>query len=184
MTKNVIIAAAVVSGCLNTGNPPNGDAQVSPANVRYLCVGMESSKRFGSCPGCEKDATSLSHLLSSKLGYTGDTLVSSQATKASVVDKLKRGVESTPEDGLFMFLYSGHGGQEKLGGAERDGSDNYDEYLCLYDTYMLDDEIWEIVSKCKGRVFMYFDACHSATMYRSVSSEIRIGKSEAEDGNI
>ena len=34
----------------------------------------------------------------------------------------------------------------------------------------LDDEIWEIVSKCKGRVFMYFDACHSATMYRSVAS--------------
>jgi hypothetical protein len=46
---------------------------------------------------------------------------------------------------------------------------------------MLDDEIWEIVSKCRGRVFMYFDACHSATMYRSVAADLRprSGKGEA-----
>jgi hypothetical protein len=31
---------------------------------------------------------------------------------------------------------------------------------------MLDDDIWESVSKAKGRVVMIFDCCHSATMFR------------------
>ena len=44
---------------------------------------------------------------------------------------------------------------------------------------MLDDEIWEIVSKCRGRVFLYFDACHSATMYRSVASDAKIAEASA-----
>jgi hypothetical protein len=136
---------------------------------------MEHSGRFGDCTGCELDARRLTNMIKAQ-GYSGETLVSDKATKSDVVKKLKAGIESTPEDGLFMFFYSGHGGQEYLGGKEPDGSDRQDEYLCLYDTYMMDDEIWDIVSKCRGRVFLYFDACHSATMYRSVKYELAAKK--------
>ncbi len=167
--KELIIMAAAVSGCINSGVVAPATPAESPT---YLCVGMERSARFGECPGCALDAKRLSSLMSNEFGYTGDLLISEQATKDKVVAKLKEGVERTPEDGLFLFFYSGHGGQEALGGKEPDGADRKDEYLCLYDKHMLDDEIWEIVSKCRGRVFMYFDACHSATMYRSVSSEL------------
>lgn len=178
--KMLILAAAVVSGCINNGNvaTDNTDPQAQGGSVRYLCVGMENSARFGACPGCKRDATRLSELMSGKFSYQGDTLISDRATKSAVVSKLKTGIESTDENGLFLFFYSGHGGQEYLGGKEPDGADRQDEFLCLYDTYMLDDEIWEIVSKCKGRVFMYFDACHSATMYRSVASELRLTEKE------
>lgn len=139
--------------------------------VRYLVVGMESSSRFGSCLGCAIDAKRMNNLLSDAFGYKGDMLISSQATKAAVVAKLKDGIEQTPANGMFIFCYSGHGGQEYLGGKEPDGAERQDEYLCLYDTYLQDDEIWSIISKRKGRVFLYFDACHSATMYRSVASD-------------
>ena len=179
-----IIAAATLSGCVGclNNNPPT-DPQSDPepevvaeevktgGPARYLCVGMEVSKRFGSCSGCAIDARQINTLLSKVFGYPGDMLISEQATKAAVVTKLREGIEATPEDGLFLFCYSGHGGQEYLGGQEPSGAERKDEYLCLYDTYMQDDEIWDIVSKCKGRVFMYFDACHSATMYRSVASD-------------
>jgi hypothetical protein len=130
---------------------------------------MEKSQRFGECLGCEIDARHLSYLMSQIFGYNGTTLISEQATKAAVVAKLKEGIECTGEDGLFLFFYSGHGGQEHLGYKEPNGADRMDEYLCLYDSHMLDDEIWDIVSRCRGRVFLYFDACHSATMYRTVS---------------
>lgn len=173
--KSLILAASLISGCIGsengTGANPVQHTHGFPENVSYMCVGMESSQRFGSCPGCEIDANSLDSLMK-LFGYKGEVLISGQATKEAVVGKLKDGIERTSEDGLFLFFYSGHGGQEYLGGKEPDGSDGMDEYLCLYDTHMLDDEIWDIVSKCKGRVFLYFDACHSATMYRSVGKPV------------
>jgi hypothetical protein len=138
---------------------------------------MEVSKRFGECPGCQSDAVYLSSLMDG-LGYKGTLMISSEATKAAVVEKLKEGIDSTPEGGLFLFFYSGHGGQEYLGGKEPDGADREDEYLCLYDSHMMDDEIWIIVSRCKGRVFLYFDACHSATMYRSVASDLKVSSGD------
>lgn len=179
---SLLLAAGCVNyqGCNNPNNNQNPTTEPTPAQttevktngpVEYLCVGMESSKRFGSCPGCKLDATRMDAMFKDKFGYKGTLLISKDATKSAVVSKLKAGIESTPENGMFMFCYSGHGGQESLGGKEPDGSDRQDEYLCLYDTYMLDDEIWEIISKCKGRVFLYFDACHSATMYRSIKSD-------------
>lgn len=168
----LLVVIAVISGCDGSNEFIQQTKTNEMVNANYLCVGMEMSNRFGSCPGCEKDARRLSDLLSSKYGYSGLTLISSQATKERVVQELKKGIESTDEDGLFLFLYSGHGGQEYMGGHEPDGADSKDEFLCLYDNYMLDDEIWEIVSKCRGRVFLYFDACHSETMYRSVSVPI------------
>lgn len=182
--KMAILLAAALSGCVSSYDvqPGNGCAQngPQPANVQkvsFLCVGMENSQRFGSCPGCERDAKRMTDLLSGEYGYPGETLISSKATKSSVSAKLKAGIEGTPQDGLFIFAYSGHGGQEYLGGKEPDGADAQDEYLCLYDMHMTDDEIWSIVSKCRGRVFLYFDACHSATMYRSVASDVGAGAS-------
>lgn len=166
--KIAIIAAALLAGCVNTGS---ADPQTSNVKASYLVVGMERSSRFGDCPGCELDARRITNMIKWH-GYEGETLISEKATRSEVVRKLKSGIDNTPEDGLFLFFYSGHGGQERLGGKEPDGADAKDEFLCLYDTYMLDDEIWDIVSKCRGRVFLYFDACHSATMYRSVKSEI------------
>ena len=174
--KSLILAASLISGCIGsgdgTGANPGQQTHGLPAKVSYLCVGMESSQRFGSCPGCEIDAKSLDSLMKKRLGYKGEVLISGQATKAAVVGKLKAGIEMTGEDGIFLFFYSGHGGQEYLGGKEPDGADRMDEYLCLYDAHMLDDEIWDIASKCKGRVFLYFDACHSATMYRAVGKPV------------
>lgn len=180
--KTLILAAALIAGCIK-GNThtPEPPVQTPAFKTTYLCVGMESSARFGECPGCKKDAESLSALMADKFGYTGTTLISEKATKAAVVQKLKEGLAATPEDGLFLFFYSGHGGQEYLGGQEPTGADHQDEYLCLYDSHLLDDEIWKLVSTCRGRVFLYFDACHSETMYRSVSSELRI---KATDPNV
>lgn len=182
MTRRMFLTTIAAAGCAvfngcdsgsGGGSVPGGqEGSRTNAPASFLAVGMEVSKRFGGCPGCKMDAENLSTLMRSEFGYDGTTLISESATKANVVKCLKKGIEETPEGGLFLFFYSGHGGQERLGGKEPDGADAPDEFLCLYDTYMLDDEIWDIVSKCRGRVFMYFDACHSATMYRSVLFDI------------
>lgn len=185
MVKSIAAALLVASGCITGGNngqtEPTQSAQPTQAVSRatFVCVGMENSERFGECPGCEIDATKMTNLFKNKYGYSGTTLISAQATKANVVKALKDAIARTGESDLLLFCYSGHGGQERLYGAEPEGADTPDEFLCLYDTYMLDDEIWDLVTTCKGRVFLYFDACHSATMYRSITTDVTARSADA-----
>ena len=79
---------------------------------------------------------------------------------------MKTMIEKVPEDGIFILTYSGHGGSQKFADT-KDEADGQDEYLCLYDTYLKDDDIWDMVTKCKGKVFLFFDCCHSETMFRA-----------------
>lgn len=172
---------ALILGCTDSSHDQTVIPSARTSSVSYVCVGMETSKRFGACPGCKLDSDRMNSLLKNTFGYGGVLLQSENATRRSVAEAINKAVLSTPEDGLFIFYYSGHGGQEKLdwGNTEPDGADSEDEYLCLYDSYLLDDEIWKLISKCKGRVFLCFDACHSQTMFRTITYDIALEKGEA-----
>lgn len=137
-------------------------------NTKIVIVGMANSAKFGKCAGADVDARAMNKILS-KYGKT-TVLCDSKATKAAVVSALSDAVNSD----LCIFYYSGHGGSERFSGTNaKQGLEptGQDQYLCLYNTHMLDDEIWNIVSKAKGRVMLIFDCCHSATMFRSVVNE-------------
>lgn len=124
-----------------------------------LCVGMQSSSKYGACPGAYLDATRMGRLLS-KYGSTvciGDK----KATVASVRSAMQKACEKK----LAIIFYSGHGGRVRNPRAQ-DGS-GYSEHLCLNNGALYDYDIWSVVSKAKGRVVLIFDCCHSATMYRS-----------------
>lgn len=160
---------AINTACTAVNDPgtEQSPAQSGSPSVSYLCIGMESSSRFGSCPGAGKDADRMNELLSG-YGYSGKLIKNGSANKKTVKEAIENGMKSQ----FFIFFYAGHGGQENLGGEEPEGADSQDEFLCLNDTYMQDDEIWGMLQKASGRVFMIFDCCRSATMYRSVSSEL------------
>ena len=156
------------------------------SNVTYVCVGMETSKRFGKCSGCKLDSDRMNAMLGRTFGYAGVLLQDGAATRWAVADAIRNAVKSVDANGLFILYYSGHGGRELLKGTgfavettEPEGADEEDEYLCLYDSYLLDDEVWALVSKCRGRVFMVFDCCHSQTMFRSVSSDVALSRGYA-----
>lgn len=179
-----ICGSVLLPGCFGSHGTSTSTDTTSPttdvartSSVTYLCVGMETSARFGACSGAGLDATRMNAFLKERYGYGGTFLVSGQATKDAVVKALQTGIAATPADGLFIFFYSGHGGQEDFSQSgiqtsEPEGADSMDEYLCLSDTYMLDDEVWSLISSCKGRVFLIFDCCHSATMWRSVTEKV------------
>ena len=144
----------------------NGDKKMEAKTTSIVIVGMRNSAKFGKCLGADVDATTMTNILST---YGKPVVLrDSQARKAAVVSALTEAVKSD----LCIFCYSGHGGSEKFADTKFDASepDGKDEYLCLYDTYLKDTEIWGIVSKAKGRVVLIFDCCHSATMYRSAVS--------------
>ena len=152
----------------------SGDKRMEAKTTSIVIVGMKNSAKFGKCLGADVDATTMQGILSKY----GNPVVfrDSSARKAAVVSALTEAVKSD----LCIFFYSGHGGSERFADTKFDSTetDGQDEYLCLYDTYLKDTEIWSIVSKAKGRVFLIFDCCHSATMFRSVVNEERDVDSE------
>lgn len=101
----------------------------------------------------------------------------SQATVKNVVDALNKQISKVPEDGLFTFVYSGHGGQYPKSHGSKNETDGQDEFLCLFDGPMIDDDLWTMFGRCKGRVLFVADCCHSGTMYRLPS----VGGAETDE---
>ena len=147
------------------------EQEAKSTNTYVVVVGLESSKFAGDCPGAGYDADRMYKLLSP---YTQNIVLfrDSTATKANVTAALNMAVERA-NDGLVIFCYSGHGGSEPFYNTGKEEDDGKDEFLCLYDTYMRDNEIWSIISKSKGRVFLNFDCCHSQSLYRHIGFKIK-----------
>lgn len=140
---------------------------VDPQRKYAVVVGLEWSQ-WGDCAGADKDSDAMAKLISPYVPTSHVVrLNDSKAKRSAVMKALSSQIAKVPEDGLFIFTYSGHGGQtDYLGSKAKDDADGRDEFLCLYDGQLLDDELWEIFSRCKGRLFVVFDCCHSGTMYR------------------
>ena len=138
-------------------------------NVKAVVIGMENSKWAGACPGAHVDATRIAKEFRSRYSDVV-VLEDSKATKSAV----KKALTNAADADLTILFYSGHGGSEKFSDTGPEEADGQDEYLCLYDTYMRDNEIWDFVTKCKGRVWLIFDCCHSETMFRSVGFRMKM----------
>lgn len=161
---SVAIASMLLAGC-RTPCEDNDDVTAKTSNTYAVVVGLEYSRFAGSCPGAGFDAERMRDLLgkySANVVYLRD----SAATKANVVSSLKKAVEKSGESGLVIFYYSGHGGSEPFPDTGIEEDDGSDEYYCLYDTYMRDNDMWKIISQSKGRVFLINDCCHSQSIFR------------------
>lgn len=143
--------------------------QTTDKNKKYaVIVGMETSK-WGGCPGADKDSNTMLALIKQYVDNNQDhikKLNNKTATVDAVRAALNEQIAKVPEDGLFIFTYSGHGGQYNKSASASNETDGRDEFLCLFDGPMIDDELWTIMNQCKGRVLCIYDCCHSSTMYR------------------
>ena len=181
MNRNILSVIAMIGslscfvcGCKDTENntitEPTADSKAY--NTYAVVVGMENSAFVGQCPGAGLDASRMKDLLSSyctNVAYFRD----SNATKVAVTSALKSAI-ARAGDGLVIFYYSGHGGSEPFPDTGIEEEDGSDEFYCLYDTWMRDNEMWDIIKTSKGRVFCINDCCHSRTLFRSPSLKISV----------
>lgn len=167
MTKNLLVALATalcLTGCETISDFfDEPTASASTKNAYVITVGVENGYA-GKCPGAKVDCTRMKSLLK-PFAKKQICLVDSQATVKAVCAALEEGIKYDH----LIFFYSGHGGSVPTAQAAHDATetDKNDEFICLYDTGLLDNSIWNIISKSKGRVTLIFDCCHSATLYRT-----------------
>jgi hypothetical protein len=117
------------------------------------------------CWGCELDVDNVERILSG-LGYQTRTLKTAEATRDRILSALYRAADNLTAGDIFVFYYSGHGGQQPdVNGDETDGRD---ETLVAYDREVIDDKIHEALGRFASgvRVVMISDSCNSGSNYR------------------
>lgn len=121
----------------------------------------------GLLSACEFDAYDMAAIAASR-GMTRTLLLTKQATRAKVLAALRKAAKALKSGDLFFLTYSGHGGQvPDVTGEELD---RMDETWCLYDSQLIDDELYLELSRFAAgvRVLVLSDSCHSGSVVRAV----------------
>lgn len=103
-------------------------------------------------------------------------LVNETATKANVLNRFSECVAALHAGDTFLLTFSGHGGQkDDMNGDEEDGQD---ERWCLYDDYLLDDELGSRWKEFREgvRIIVVSSSCHSRTGIRPYHNSRPFGK--------
>jgi len=122
--------------------------------------------------GIELDVEKMKNLFES-WGFEVTTLYDQESLK--IIDKLTQyGKELTQNDD-FAFYYSGHGSHKK--DTSNDEADGEDETLVLSDgsenIHLLDDTLYGAFNAIKSKKMIFFDSCHSGTVFRSLSGKFQ-----------
>lgn len=125
--------------------------------------------------GCINDAKDWGSLLTSQYGFTVSYLLDSAATVKNVTTALKNLIAQAVSGDAVVFTYSGHG--SNVPDKNSDETDKRDECICLYDAFLIDDDIRAILNSIKPGVkfTVVSDSCFSGTVTRAVFTQERKG---------
>jgi hypothetical protein len=146
--------------------------QKTKASGLSLHIGLNSvsTKHYGGWSGdlmaCEFDAKDMA-ALASGLGIKPTVLLTKDGTRSKVLAALRAATRKLVKGDFFLLTFSGHGGQiPDVSGEE---ADKLDETWCLYDSQLIDDELYvELQRFATGvRILVLSDSCHSGTVVRA-----------------
>ena len=120
----------------------------------------------GPLKGCEQDAHDM-EAIADRQGFTTTLLLNEQATADIVKVAISTAAGQLKSGDIFLFTYSGHGGQVPDGNGD-ETEDNFDETWVLYDRELVDDELYALWGRFEAgvRVLMVSDSCHSGSVAR------------------
>ena len=142
----------------------------------------------GKLPSCKQDMQDMQKIASSQKFESIKLLLNEEATRDNVVSAITSASKELKSGDMLFLTYSGHGTlfEDESGDEEVDSSEGkaHDEAWCLYDGFMLDDELYYFWTLFEEgiRILMVSDSCHSGTMSKDVFYEgLTIEKSFSKD---
>jgi len=137
-----------------------------------LNIGLNSvsTSHYGGWSGdlaaCEFDAKDMAALAAGR-GMKASVLLTKDGTRAKVLAALRAASKTLVKGDLFFLTFSGHGGQ--LPDVSGEEADKLDETWCLYDSQLIDDELYMELGKFATgvRILVLSDSCHSGTVVRA-----------------
>lgn len=139
----------------------------------------------GDLPECANDAIKLAEALreSGLLDPSRQVvLTDAQANQANMRSALQRLASQMGPEDIFVFFYSGHGGQTQSSTDSRE-IDGTDEYLVLHDGPLLDNDLGALFEPIRARVSVVaLDACFSGGFAKDlITRPGRIGFFSSEE---
>jgi len=141
----------------------------------------------GDLPECANDAIKLAETLRTH-GLLDPqrqvVLTDAQATIPNVRSALERFSGQMGPDDVFVFFYSGHGGQAQRGASSDPREvDRTDEFILLHDGQLLDDELGRLFQPVRaGIAVAAIDACNSGGFAKDLITQPgRVGLFSSEE---
>ena len=139
----------------------------------------------GDLPECANDAIKLAEALreANLLDESRQVvLTDGQATTTNLRAAFQRFAPQMGPQDVFVFFYSGHGGQQQ-GSSDAREIDGTDEYLYLHDGQLMDDEMGRLFDTVNARLSVVaLDACFSGGFAKDVITRPgRIGFFSSEE---
>ena len=142
----------------------------------------------GALPTCKKDMQDMEKIANLQNFESIEVLFNEDATRENVVNSITLASSHLKSGDMLFLSYSGHGTlfEDEDGDEAQDDSEgkSHDEAWCLYDGFLLDDELhyfWTLFEE-GVRIFMISDSCHSGTMAKDTLNEgLPIEKSFSKD---
>ncbi|MCB9636701.1 MAG: caspase family protein [Sandaracinus sp.] len=166
------------------GSTGGGDA--SGGRIFGLFAGItDYPDGVGDLPECANDAIKLAQALRER-GLLDESrqvvLTDGQATRANMTSAMQRFSQQMGPDDIFVFFYSGHGGQTQ-GSSDAREIDGTDEYLVLHDGPMLDDQLARLFDPVRARLSVIaLDACFSGGFAKDlITRPGRVGYFSSEE---
>ncbi|HJL14417.1 MAG TPA: caspase family protein, partial [Sandaracinaceae bacterium LLY-WYZ-13_1] len=136
-------------------------------------------------PECANDARKLAEAVRNQGNMPSAQeflFTDAEATTANVRSAMQTVASRIRPDDVFVFFYSGHGGQTDHS-SDEDELDRRDEYLFLHDGQLMDDELGRLFDGIGARVALVaIDSCYSGGFAKDVITRPgRVGMFSSEE---
>lgn len=143
---------------------------------KALLIGINYKNIEGSeLSGCIDDVVSMYDMLINEMDFEEKNIILLRddtenkdlyPSKMNILNKLEEFIYNSNSEDELWFHYSGHGSIRR--DISNDEQNNIDSVLIPNDFQtngvILDDDIYTIIKKVKGRLFLLFDCCHSGSI--------------------
>jgi hypothetical protein len=145
----------------------------SATRVWTVSVGISDYPGSGNdLPECANDAVKIAEALRNQGLTTPDReilLTDAQATRGAITQALQRVAREIQPNDVFVFFYSGHGGQSEGQSRDQEELDSIDEYMFVHDGQILDDEMGRLIDGIHARTTLFaLDSCFSGGFAKDV----------------
>jgi len=178
--------AGASPGTPGTPNPPAAAASGEAGRVWGLFAGItDYPGSTNDLPECANDARKLAEAVRNQGNMPSSQeflLTDAQATTANIRQAMQTIASRIQPDDVFVFFYSGHGGQTDSSQDARE-LDERDEYLFVYDGRLMDDEMGRLFDEIDTRVSLVaIDACFAGGFAKDIITRPgRVGMFSSEE---
>jgi len=175
-------------GCANGAQPvaqskgiSSSFAKSTGAKKEALIVGVSDYRGTrADLNGIDRDVEKMKNLFE-RWGFTTKVLYDEESM--DLIRYLDQYAQKLGKDDFFAFYYTGHGSHKK--DATGDEPDGQDETLVLSDgqvnKHLIDDILYDKFNAIDAKKLVFFDSCHSGTVFRSISGKAQAKTLKPED---